>query len=219
MKTMWLPAVLFALFLVSCGGGGGSATASSSYTPIQTPPFSRTFSGSTAQVLNSFDLPAGLYKITVNTTGYFQLFYEGNSSSIFNLSPYESNGAETIFNSHGGSYIFKTANISNPWSLKFENIDFSNPAPIMEINSVSSSTPKVLGPFKIPVATYKITMNTDGYFQLFPYDPVTGREGSSIFNEISGNWGASTTYTPPYDIMLFRTDNISALWTMAFAAM
>lgn len=177
--------------------------------PIVNPSFSKNFSGSTGLVLDSFEMPAGLYKIAVNTTGYFQLFDVNNDKTIFNLSSGQAVNAETFIKSNGGNYIFRTANISSSWSLSFTNIDFSNPEPISNMNNISESVPKLLGPYLMELSIYKITMNTNGYFQLFPISSVTGTEGSYIFNEFSGNYGAQNTYSPPVQIMLFRTDNVS----------
>ncbi len=185
--------------------------------PIQTPPFHKEFSGSTALVLGPFNLPKGLYKITLNTSGFFQLFDVNNDTVIFNLFQGEGNGAETVFRSQGGDYTFRTDNISADWTLTFTNIDFSNPAPISEINNVTESVMKVLGPYELELnATYKVTMYTNGYFQLFPINSITGEEESYIFNESSGNYGAQTVYKPSAKIMLFRTDNISEAYRVTF---
>ena len=185
--------------------------------PIVTSSFSENFSGSTALVLDSFELPAGLYKIAVNTTGYFQLFDVNNNKTILNLSLGQAVNAETFIKSNGGNYLFRTANISSSWSLSFTNIDFSNPEPISNMNTVSESVPKLLGPYLMNLTTYKITMKTNGFFQLFPISSVTGAEGSYIFNEFSGNYGAQNTYSPPVQIMLFRTDNVTESYGLDIA--
>ncbi len=186
--------------------------------PIQTPPFHKEFSGSTALVLGPFDLPKGLYKITVNTSGFFQLFNVNNDDEIiFNLFEGDGNGAETVFRSSGGNYTFRTDNISANWTLTFTNIDFSNPAPISEINNITETVMKVLGPYKMEKgAKYKVTMYTNGFFQLFPINSITGEEESYIFNAYSGNYGAQTIYQPSASIMLFRTDNISEAYRVTF---
>ncbi len=186
--------------------------------PIQTPPFHKEFSGSTALVLGPFNLPKGLYKITVKTSGFFQLFNASNNDeTIFNLFEGEGDGAETVFRSSGGDYTFRTDNISADWTLTFDNIDFSNPAPISEINNVTENVMKVLGPYKMEKnAKYKVTMYTNGFFQLFPINSITGEEESYIFNAYSGNYGAQTIYQPSASIMLFRTDNISEAYRVTF---
>ncbi len=214
-RNAFVTGMIIMLSLSACGSGDGGDSGNS-FMPIQTPGFQKSFSGRTGQVLGPFTLPTGLYKITVNTKGYFQLFQAGNRSSIFNLSAGEGIFGETVFKSHGGEYIFQTDNISAPWTLEFVNVDFSNPQPISNVNSIVASVPKVLGPYRMEINSYKITMLTDGYFQLFPINPTNGNEMSSIFNEISGNWGLSKIYTPPFEIMLFRTDNISANWNLQF---
>lgn len=66
---------------------------------------------------------------------------------------------------------------------------------------------------------YKVTMKTNGFFQLFPINPVTGAEESYIFNESSGKYGSQNTYTPTNRIMLFRTDNISDTYQIDFTKM
>ena len=110
---------------------------------ITTPTLTKTFTGATNLVLDTFDLPAGLYKISVNTIGYFQLFDVNNDETIFNLSSGQAIGAETFIKSNGGNYIFRTANTSQPWTVTFTNIDFSNTQPITNLNSISESSVKV----------------------------------------------------------------------------
>ncbi len=220
---------LFFLTLISCNTGGLSLPQGSSDPqndtesqpteppPIQTPPFHKEFSGSIAKVLGPFNLPEGLYKITVTTSGFFQLFDVDNDTTIFNLFEGEGNGAETVFRSSGGDYTFRTDNISADWTLVFTNIDFSNPSPISDINNVTASVMKVLGPYEMDKnAKYKVTMYTNGFFQLFPINSITGEEESYIFNESSGNYGAQTVYQPSAKIMLFRTDNISEAYRVTF---
>lgn len=178
--------------------------------PIITPSFSKNFSGTTALVLDPFVLPVGLYKITVNTTGYFQLFDVNNDETILNLSSGGAINAETFIKSIGGSYLFRTDNITESWTLSITNIDFSNPQPISDMNNVSENVPKLLGPYLLDLSTYKITMNTDGFLQLFPINSTTGLEESYIFNEFSGNYGTQNIYKPSVKIILFRTDNITS---------
>ncbi|RKX85350.1 MAG: hypothetical protein DRP57_03945 [Spirochaetes bacterium] len=197
--------------------GGTETEPESEPEPIQTPAFHKEFSGSTALVLDPFNLPKGLYKITVNTSGYFQLFDVNNDTTIFNLFEGQGNGTEIVFNSKGGDYLFRTDNISANWTLIFTNIDFSNPAPISSINSITEDVMKVFGPYEMDKnAQYKVTMYTNGFLQLFPINSITGGEESYIFNAFSGNYGAQTVYKPSASIMLFRTDNITEAYRLVF---
>lgn len=210
--------------IISCGGGGGSSSSSSNPTSTQTilqaPTFRQEFTGNNATVLPSVNLPKGVYKITVTTEGYFQLFTV-TGMTVFNLSSGEANGAEAIFYSSGRDVVFETDNVSYDWNLVIESIDFSNPQPIENINSLGQySTPKVLGPYKVDTgATYKFTMFTDGYFILRPFDPYIGDYRSTMFNESSGHYGAQTTAQFSSEIRLFETDNISGLWSLTVEKM
>ncbi|MBY0279740.1 hypothetical protein K2Z84_30770 [Candidatus Binatia bacterium] len=184
---------------------------------LRTPPLFLEFRGGGKKTLDAFELPAGIYKITVRTSGYFQLFYSTNRAAVFNLSSGAALGAETVFVSHGGSYTFRTDNVSTSWKLTFESIDLTRPAPISDLATVTAFVPKVLGPYVFDRSSYELTAYTDGYFQLFPIDPSTGHEGLSIFNLFDGSYGSSTLYEPECNVMLFRTDNISAQWSLGVA--
>lgn len=186
---------------------------------IVTPSFTKSFSGSVDTVLANFTLPAGLYRITVNTTGFFQLFDVATDDLYFNLSSGQAVNAETFIKSSGADYIFRTDNTSAAWTLTFTDIDLSNPSPISDFSSVSASVPKVFGPYLLDLGMYTVTMNTNGFFQLFPLDPATGQENSYIFNESSGNFGSQNTYTPTRRVMLFRTDNVSEAYQVDFTPM
>ena len=62
-------------------------------------------------------------------------------------------------------------------------------------------------------------MVTNGYFQLFPINADTGIEGSSIFNAFSGSSGSQNVYTPTFQIIMFRTANISESYSLTIVKM
>jgi len=199
---------------LNCSAKSATVAGTTQTTILQAPEFRQSFSGTTAQVLSTINMPKGYYKISVLTMGFFQLF-DVSGLTVFNLSNNVSNGAETIFYSSGRDVSFRTDNISKAWTLTIENVDFSNPQPIENMNSVGTySTPKVLGPYSVTAgSTYVFSMLTNGFFQLFSINPYIANSSDTIFNKFSGNYGAETTASFPANIILLRSDNISGLWT------
>lgn len=216
---------MLVIAITACGGGGGggsntndSGSTAEPRQPIQTPDFWKRFTGSTDSVLPSVELPAGLYKITVYTSQYAILKeVTTGGSSLLNVSAGEaSQGAEAIFQSSGGSYVFQLSNIGDSWALTIEDIDTNNPADITEIGNVYAVGPKVLGPYSVDTsAVYVFTMLCDSYFIMVPYSPYSGEHGSYIFNESRGSHGSQAAVSFTEDMVLFRTYNMDdQIWSV-----
>ena len=199
----------------NCSSQSSAALATTQASILQAPTLRQSFSGSTAQVLSAITMPKGYYKISVTTSGYFELF-DVSGLTVFNLSSGEANGAETIFYSPGRDVTFRTDNVRTAWTLVIESIDFSNPQPITNINSFGTyPTPRILGPYTVTAGSnYVFSMLTNGYFQLFSVNPYTANSESTIFNQFSGNYGAETIASFPVGVILLRTDNISGTWAI-----
>jgi uncharacterized repeat protein (TIGR02543 family) len=178
-----------------------------------------TLAGTGNKILDSVTIPSGIYRIAVSTTGYFQLFDIDRTSSIFNLSSGQGLGAETVFISTGKAYVFKTGNCSTDWTIGITTIDYLDASNIPSSIADSNGIQKVFGPFLVDLVNYKVTMTTDGYFQLFPINAVTGLQGSSIFNAFSGSSGSQNVYKPSNGYILLQTGNVSTPYSVTFQKM
>jgi hypothetical protein len=88
------------------------------------------FEGANAKLIGPFDLPDGLYKTTVTTTGYFAAKLKvlsgkcdtgGRSTLLYNLSDGNADtGAEAMLQSEGCRLVIQTENVSEPWTLTIE---------------------------------------------------------------------------------------------------
>jgi hypothetical protein len=82
-------------------------------------------------VLGPITIPEGLWRITVDTTGYFQLSFDvlegtcegdGFSQLLFNEFEGEAINAQTLFTSEGCEVLFTVDNVSEDWELSFEKL-------------------------------------------------------------------------------------------------
>lgn len=87
------------------------------------------FEGTVATVYDPITIPAGLYRVTATTPGFFQLMgtiLDGSCDeeyAYYNLSRDEATtGAQITFNSQGCTMLWETANISAPYAVTFEKL-------------------------------------------------------------------------------------------------
>jgi hypothetical protein len=82
-------------------------------------------------VLGPITIPEGLWRITVDTPGYFQLSFDvlegtcegdGFSQLLFNEFEGEAINAQTLFTSEGCEALFTVDNVSEDWELEFEKL-------------------------------------------------------------------------------------------------
>jgi len=88
-----------------------------------------TFSGNGAKLLGPIDLPAGLYRVTLTTTGYFSAKLEvitGDCEStgligLYGIFEGQANeGSETLIKSSGCTTLIDTSNVTDTWTLTIE---------------------------------------------------------------------------------------------------
>jgi len=87
------------------------------------------FSGENAKLLGPIELPAGLYRVTLTTNGYFIAKLEiidGDCSgtglgALYGIFEGQaSDGSETLIKSSGCTTLIDTSNVTDPWTLTIE---------------------------------------------------------------------------------------------------
>lgn len=87
------------------------------------------FSGQANTLTDPFVLPAGVYRVHFTTEGFGAvkvIVLAGSDSEklLFNLAPGNaSEGASTVYRSHGSRIMIQFSNISAPYKLVFERIE------------------------------------------------------------------------------------------------
>jgi hypothetical protein len=87
------------------------------------------FPGQANMLTDPFVLPAGVYRVHFTTEGFGAvevIVLDGSDSDklLFNLAPGDaSEGASTVYRSHGSRIMIQFSNISAPYKLVFERIE------------------------------------------------------------------------------------------------
>lgn len=182
-------------------------------------------------VLGPVNLPSGIYKVTVKTDGFFIASNETVSGTcdiglmgIFNLMQGQgSSGASTILKSRECSTLFAISNVTDSWTLKFEQISQDVPSfseiPL-KFNSSDEGLMPVLGPYRIPSGTYRVTVTTKGFF-IAGIETLNGSCDAGfmgLFNLMQGqaSAGASAILKSNNCSLLIPLSNVTDSWALNF---
>lgn len=182
-------------------------------------------------VLGPVKLPTGIYRVTVVTNGFFIAKVETLSGmcetgfiGLFNLSSGDANaGTSNILESDECEALIAISNVTEPWFLEIEQISTqvnTYPTISLQFDSSAEGLMPVLGPFQIPSGTYRITVNTTGFF-IAHVKTLAGTcdEGFlGLFNLTAGqaSAGASSILKSQDCAALIMINNVTEPWVMKF---
>ncbi|HEX2906034.1 MAG TPA: hypothetical protein VHO69_04195 [Phototrophicaceae bacterium] len=182
-------------------------------------------------VIGPVQLRSGIYRAKVVTNGFFigkvetlQGTCDTGWVGLFNLSSGQANmGASSLLKSQDCEALIAISNTTDTWSLEFEQIspeiNTYLTIPLQFDSSVEGLMP-ILGPFKIPSGTYRVTVNTNGFFSA-SLETLNGNCDAGfmgLFNLSQGqaSAGASNILKSKDCAALIVISNVTEPWTLKF---
>lgn len=180
-------------------------------------------------VIGPLKLPTGLYRVTVQTNGFFIAKLEASSGTcdaglagLFNLGRGQGKGgASALLTSKECSALISISKVTDAWSMQFQRIDSSTPVITdLKYDNTANGMQPVLGPLSLPSGTYRARVVTSGFF-VAHMDTVSGNcneDFMGLFNLYAGqaDKGAEVVVHSTDCVALISISNVSEPWTLEF---